>query len=86
MNWDFLKEDSKLSSSRVAFFGILALFIPTFVTLWAIVSIESDPIALADIPDSIQWLLGILLGAKIAHKIVEVAGDVLKKPKAENGQ
>ena len=69
MKLDFLKEDSTFSTMRVATFGIIALFIPIFVASWLFVSIQSNK--LADIPDGVNLLLAIVLGAKAVQKFAE---------------
>ena len=74
--FDFLRDDSPYSTMRVATFLIIALFIPCFVTQWTWLSAVKG--VLQDIPESVQWLLGILLGAKIIQKGVEFLPKVIE--------
>jgi hypothetical protein len=67
---DFLKDTSPFSTMRLSMILILVLFVPGFVWVWISISMKTG--ILATIPDSVCWLLGILLGAKIAQKVVEI--------------
>ncbi len=69
MNFNFLKEDSSFSTMRVATIGIIILFIPVFVVCWSYVSFANK--ALADIPDGVNLLLTVVLGAKAIQKFAE---------------
>jgi len=73
-----LSEDGSVSAMRVAVLGCLALYFPAFVAVW--VGVCWKTAAMAPIPDSIIWLLGTLLGAKIGQKLLEVGGQILKPP------
>ncbi len=75
-----LSEDGSVSAMRVAVLGCLVLFFPVFVVIWAAVCWKTS--AMAPIPDSIIWLLGTLLSAKIGQKVFEVVGQIFKPPPA----
>jgi len=79
MSFDFLKEGNDYSTMRVmVFFGGLP-FMLCFTALWAWQSGWSG--VLQEIPPSVYQYLLVLLGPKVAQKLVEVVGDVLtKKP------
>lgn len=72
-----LREDSPYSTMRVATLGVIALYTPAFIYQWTMISAKLQ--ALQEIPDSWQWLLGILLGAKFLQKGVELLPKILGK-------
>ena len=94
MNWpkipnliQFLREDSPYSTMRVAFVFIIIMFIPAFTYTWVQISFQIK--ALAVIPESVQWLLGVIFGAKTAQKGLEVLPkviDAFKKTSTPEGQ
>lgn len=67
--------DGTASAMRLAVLGCLVLFFPAFTLMWIRVSWSAG--AMADIPESVIWLLGTLLGAKIGQKFLEIGGQVL---------
>lgn len=71
---DFLREDSPVSTMRLSVMLFNVLYIPSFVFIWVYSSLQIKE--LADVPDSVIWILGTVLGAKTAQKIVEVTGKV----------
>ena len=87
----FFRDDSPLSTMRIAFLLAIGLFIPCFVFQWT--SISAAKQALQVIPDSVMYLLEVLLGGKIAQKGIEVVSDIFKSKnptdsfsKVEKGQ
>lgn len=58
---------------RVATFLIIILFFPCFVVQWTMLSASLG--ALQEIPEGVQWLLGIPLGAKAIQKAIELFGS-----------
>jgi hypothetical protein len=79
----FLREDSKFSTMRVATFWVIALYTPIFIYQWQAISAKLQ--VLQEIPESWQWLLGILLGAKVVQKGIEVLPALFGK-KEEQAQ
>jgi len=80
----FLKEGSEYSTMRVATFFIIVAFIPAFVMIWYHVSLVAGE--LADIPASVNWIIGIVLGAKTTQKLVEVIGNAIDKKVVQPGE
>lgn len=78
MKLEFLKDSSPYSTMRVSVFLFNVLFIPSFVFIWVWASLQIK--ALAIVPDSVIWILGTVLGAKTAQKVVEVTGKIFGKP------
>lgn len=77
MNFDFLRDDSPYSTMRVGVMFTLVLFVPIFVAAFAYAAFSNR--AIPDIPDSVNWLLGVVLGGKSAQKAIEIVGDILRK-------
>lgn len=71
---EFLRDDSPWSTMRVATFVVIALFVPTFVAIWGYLSVLNHQLQV--IPDSVMWLLGVVLGAKTIQKAIEVAQNI----------
>ena len=71
----FLRDDSPYSTMRIAMLLIIVIFVPCFTYVWVKVSLEIQ--ALAEVPTGVQWLLGVLLGAKIAQKVIEIGPDAI---------
>ncbi len=69
-----LSEDGSVSAMRMAVLGCLALYFPAFVGIWVRVSWTTS--TMAPIPDSVIWLLGTLLSAKIGQKVFEIVGQI----------
>lgn len=83
---EFLREDSQYSTMRIAMMFIIVLFIPWFVYVWVTISLATNVLAI--IPDSVQWLIGLVLGAKAVQKGIEIVPkviDAFKKTSAPNG-
>jgi hypothetical protein len=76
--FNFLRDDSPWSTMRVATFLTIALFVPTFVAAWGYLSFKIGQLQV--IPDSVMWLLGVLLGAKVAQKAVEAVQGIFTPP------
>lgn len=72
----FLKDNSPISTMRIAFLLSITLFIPCFVIQWAWLSAVKG--SLQVIPDSVMYLLEVLLGGKVAQKGIEVLSDIFK--------
>jgi len=73
---EFLKDNSPISTMRIAFILSITLFIPCFVIQWTWISAVKG--VLQTIPDSVMYLLEVLLGGKIAQKGIEVISDIFK--------
>ena len=78
---NFLSDDSPWSTMRVAMFLTIGLFVPAFVYIWTKTSLEEG--VLQVIPESVMWLLGTILTAKVAQKAVEIAGKVFGQGNSE---
>ena len=81
---DFIKKmlsdnDGNVSSMRVKMFLAFLIFFPTFVYIWSHISLKEE--FMQDIPSGVIWLLGVLLGASIVQKGIEVTGQIFNKDK-----
>jgi hypothetical protein len=79
--FSFLKDDSPYSTMRTAVMLTIGLFIPAFVYQWTDISAKAQ--RLQDIPESVMWLLGVLLSGKVIQKGIEVAQNIISQKKEE---
>lgn len=80
--FDFLKDNSPVSTMRIAFLLAIALFIPCFVFQWTWLSAAKGVLQI--IPDSVMYLLEVLLGGKVIQKGIEVVSDIFKPKDKDN--
>jgi hypothetical protein len=79
----FLKDilsnsEGVLSSIRVVmiFSYVFAVFLP--LSIWAIASLTSNPIKMADFPSNLAWFMGTIVTVATSGKIVQLLEE--KKP------
>ena len=77
MIFDFLRSDNPTSTTRVSIFITTILFIPTFVVVWAMVSLHWQQ--LQEVPQGVVWLMGVLLGSGVAKAGVEAVQNIFGK-------
>jgi hypothetical protein len=80
-----LSNNASVSSMRFAFVFTFIIVMTTFMIVWAIVSLKSSPLQLADIPTNLWLCLATMMGIVTGGKLFQNGSEKEQSNTVSNG-